>query len=84
WLFDSTLRENLRFGNPEASDAEINDALKASYMYEFVERLPEKWFYNILCWWKIEGDFLLTLFLRFNSKRDSLLVKFSRPKRHPT
>ncbi|OOL69668.1 sugar ABC transporter ATP-binding protein [Enterococcus faecium] len=42
WLFDSTLRENLRFGNPEASDAEINDALKASYMYEFVERLPEK------------------------------------------
>lgn len=41
WLFDSTLRENLRFGNPEASDAEINDALKASYMYEFVERLPE-------------------------------------------
>ncbi|WP_376022797.1 hypothetical protein, partial [Enterococcus gallinarum] len=41
-------------------------------------------FYNILCWWKIEGDFLLTLFLRFNSKRDSLLVKFSRPKRHPT
>ncbi|MCF8630614.1 hypothetical protein, partial [Enterococcus faecium] len=22
------------------------------------------WFYNILCWWKIEGDFLLTLFLR--------------------
>ncbi|PHK57429.1 hypothetical protein CR198_12160 [Enterococcus faecium] len=23
-------------------------------------------------------------FLRFNSKRDSLLVKFSRPKRHPT
>ncbi|MDU0990464.1 MAG: ATP-binding cassette domain-containing protein, partial [Enterococcus faecium] len=42
WLFDSTLRENLRFGNPEASDVEINDALKASYMYEFVERLPEK------------------------------------------
>ncbi len=42
WLFDSTLRENLQFGNPEASDEEINDALKASYMYEFVERLPEK------------------------------------------
>ncbi|PCO40581.1 polysaccharide deacetylase, partial [Enterococcus faecium] len=37
-----------------------------------------------MCWWKIEGDFLLTLFLRLNSKRDSLLVKFSRPKRHPT
>ncbi|EJX39151.1 hypothetical protein HMPREF1383_01929 [Enterococcus faecium V689] len=37
-----------------------------------------------MCCWKIEGDFLLTLFLRFNSKRDSLLVKFSRPKHHPT
>lgn len=42
WLFDSTLRENLQYGNPEATDEEINRALKASYMYEFVERLPEK------------------------------------------
>lgn len=42
WLFDSTLRENLQYGNPEATDEEINQALKAAYMYEFVERLPEK------------------------------------------
>ena len=42
WLFDSTLKENLQYGNPEATDEEINQALKASYMYEFVERLPEK------------------------------------------
>lgn len=42
WLFDSTLKENLQYGNPDASDEEINQALKASYMYEFVERLPEK------------------------------------------
>lgn len=42
WLFDSTLRENLQYGKPDASDEEINQALKASYMYEFVERLPEK------------------------------------------
>ncbi|EPM6851467.1 ABC transporter ATP-binding protein [Enterococcus hirae] len=42
WLFDSTLKENLQYGNPNASDEEINQALKASYMYEFVERLPEK------------------------------------------
>lgn len=42
WLFDSTLKENLQYGNLDASDEEINQALKASYMYEFVERLPEK------------------------------------------
>lgn len=42
WLFDSTLKENIQYGNPDASDEEINQALKASYMYEFVERLPEK------------------------------------------
>ncbi len=42
WLFDSTLRENLQYGKPNASDEEINQALKASYMYEFVNRLPEK------------------------------------------
>lgn len=42
WLFDSTLRENLCYGNPNASDKEIENALKASYMYEFVQRLPEK------------------------------------------
>ena len=42
WLFDSTLRENLQYGKPDASDEEINQALKAAYMYEFVQRLPEK------------------------------------------
>ena len=42
WLFDSTLRENLRYGKPDASDEEINEALKSAYMYEFVQRLPQK------------------------------------------
>ncbi|EOY2605146.1 hypothetical protein ACP28Z_003148, partial [Enterococcus faecalis] len=59
-------------------------SLKIIQILGAYSKLYNKWFYNILCWWKIEGDFLLTLFLRFNSKRDSLLVKFSRPKRHPT
>ncbi|HFJ5713385.1 TPA: hypothetical protein ACGU2H_001880 [Enterococcus faecium] len=26
-------------------------------------------FYNILCWWKIESDFLLTLFSSFQLKK---------------
>ena len=42
WLFDGTLYDNLTYGNPDASDELIEHALKKTYMYEFVERLPLK------------------------------------------
>ena len=42
WIFDSTLRENLVFGRPDAADEEITDALKKSFMYDFVMRLPQQ------------------------------------------
>ncbi|MDM8182795.1 ABC transporter ATP-binding protein [Enterococcus cecorum] len=42
WIFDSTLRENLIFGRPDATDEEITDALKKSFMYDFVMRLPQQ------------------------------------------
>nr|WP_122646444.1 ABC transporter ATP-binding protein [Enterococcus mediterraneensis] len=42
WLFDSTLRENLQYGNENATDEEIYTALKKTYMYEYVMRLPQK------------------------------------------
>lgn len=42
WIFDSTLRENLAYGRPDTSDEEIYEALKKSYMYDFVARLPQK------------------------------------------
>lgn len=42
WLFESSLRANLRYGNPEATDEAIYEALRKTYMYEFVQRLPEK------------------------------------------
>ncbi|MCJ0586704.1 ABC transporter ATP-binding protein/permease [Enterococcus cecorum] len=42
WIFDSTLRENLVFGRPDAPDEEITDALKKSFMYDFVMRLPQQ------------------------------------------
>lgn len=42
WLFGSSLRANLRYGRPDATDAEIYDALKKAYMYDFVNRLPQK------------------------------------------
>lgn len=41
WLFDGTIRENLAYGRPEASDEELYQALKKTYMYDFVQRLPE-------------------------------------------
>jgi ATP-binding cassette subfamily B multidrug efflux pump len=41
WLFDSTIRENLTYGNPQATDAEIEAAMKKAYIYDFVTRLPQ-------------------------------------------
>lgn len=42
WLFDASLRENLTYGNPKAEDELIYDALKKTYMYDYVARLPQK------------------------------------------
>ncbi|WEV45618.1 ABC transporter ATP-binding protein [Streptococcaceae bacterium ESL0687] len=40
WLIDGSIRDNLIYGNPQASDQEINDVLRETYMYDFVKRLP--------------------------------------------
>lgn len=42
WLFDASLRENLTYGNAQATDDEIYAALKKAYMYDYVMRLPQK------------------------------------------
>lgn len=41
WLFDSTIKENLIYGNPSATDEEIETAMKKSYIYDFIGRLPQ-------------------------------------------
>lgn len=41
YLFSGTLRENILLINPEATEAEINDALKISDIYDFVNTLPD-------------------------------------------
>ena len=41
FLFSGTIRENIAFGRPDASDAEIRDAARAVGADVFVERLPE-------------------------------------------
>ncbi len=40
-LFSGTVRENLRYGRLEASDAEIEAAARAANAAEFIENLPE-------------------------------------------
>ncbi len=41
-LFSGTIKENMRWGKKDASDKEIEKALKISQSYEFVSKLPEK------------------------------------------
>ena len=43
WLFDGTIKENLTFGNLNATDEEIILACKASSIHSFIDRLPEKY-----------------------------------------
>ncbi|MEZ5273757.1 MAG: ABC transporter ATP-binding protein [Ilumatobacteraceae bacterium] len=40
WLFSGTIRENLRYGNLDATDDEILEAAKACYVDRFVHSLP--------------------------------------------
>lgn len=40
WLFDGTIRENLKYGNPNATDKEIIAACKASNVWHFITTLP--------------------------------------------
>ena len=40
-IFATSVRENVRFARPEASDAEVVEALRAAYALEFVEKMPD-------------------------------------------
>ena len=40
-IFAASVRENVRYGRPQASDAEVEAACAVAYASEFVERLPE-------------------------------------------
>ena len=41
FLFDGTIRENLRFARPTASDDEIQEAAEKAYVTEFSDRFPD-------------------------------------------
>ncbi len=39
-LFNSSVAENIRYGQPDASDEEVQEAAKAAYADEFIQELP--------------------------------------------
>ena len=41
WLFHGTIRENIAYGRPTASEAEIHAAAEAAYVDRFVHSLPK-------------------------------------------
>lgn len=40
WLFQGTIRENLKYGNPDASDEVMIEAAKAANIHHFIKSLP--------------------------------------------
>ena len=42
WLKHATVRENIAFGKPDATDEEIIKAAKEAHSWEFIRRLPQK------------------------------------------
>ncbi len=40
-IFSSSALENIRYGNPQASDAEVHAAAQSAFAHEFISALPE-------------------------------------------
>jgi ATP-binding cassette, subfamily B, multidrug efflux pump len=41
WLFAGTIRDNIRYGRPDATDDEVVEAARAAYVDRFVHSLPD-------------------------------------------
>ncbi|EWS81445.1 ABC transporter [Brachybacterium phenoliresistens] len=41
WLFEGTIRENIRYGRLDATDEEVLEAARATHVDDFVRHLPE-------------------------------------------
>ena len=41
FLFDGTIRDNIRDGNPEATDAQIEEAARKATVFDFADKLPD-------------------------------------------
>ncbi|WP_334028265.1 ABCB family ABC transporter ATP-binding protein/permease [Alteromonas sp. P256] len=40
-LFNTSLKENIRYGNPKATDDEISQVIRLAHLEAFIEKLPE-------------------------------------------
>ena len=41
YLFDDTILNNIRMGNPDASDGQVKEAAEKAFCHEFISRLPD-------------------------------------------
>jgi ATP-binding cassette, subfamily B, multidrug efflux pump len=41
WMFEGTIRDNILYGNPDATEEQILDAARATYVDRFVHALPD-------------------------------------------
>ncbi|WP_436698830.1 ABC transporter ATP-binding protein [Nocardioides sp. BYT-33-1] len=41
WLFEGTIRDNIAYGRPDATEEQIREAARATYVDRFVHSLPE-------------------------------------------
>ncbi|SIR07274.1 ATP-binding cassette, subfamily B [Rhizobium sp. RU35A] len=41
YLFEGTIRDNIRYGRPEASDAEVEEAARLAYAHDFILAQPQ-------------------------------------------
>ncbi len=41
WLFSGTVRDNIAYGKPKATDIEIEQAARAAHAHSFIRRLPD-------------------------------------------
>ena len=40
WLFGGSIRDNIRYGRPDATDEEVIEAAKAAHVHHFIQTLP--------------------------------------------
>ena len=43
WLFNGTIKDNIKYGRPEASDNEVIEAAKAAHIHHFIKTLPNSY-----------------------------------------
>jgi ATP-binding cassette subfamily B protein len=43
WLFGGTIKDNIKYGNPDATDNEVIEAAKAAHVHHFIKTLPKSY-----------------------------------------